>query len=85
MLTPEDIALPDPTVSAGGAGTMSDGTVAVIGVLVVGAIGVGVWMWNKDQDRLAKLSPEARHQENMDRLAAGAVYGLFSTINNRDR
>jgi hypothetical protein len=56
----------------------------LVGGLVVGLVGVGIWMWNKDQTRLASMTPEARHQENMDRLAAGAAYSVLGALRDRD-
>jgi len=56
----------------------------LVGGLVVGLVGIGIWMWNKDQTRLASMTPEARHQENMDRLAAGATYSVIGALRDRN-
>lgn len=64
----------------GQTGLSSTAGMLLAGGLIVGIGGLAIWMYNKDEDRLAKLTPEQRHQERMDRLASGVAYSLVSKL-----
>jgi hypothetical protein len=73
---PQPVGMVNPTPSP----ASSTASIALAGVVIVGIGAVAIWMYNKDEDRLAKMTPQERHQERMDRLAQGVAYSLVGKL-----